>query len=1745
MNREAALRELRHSDMKSFPRWLIVASGLAMLALIGGGYWFYLYQEQDLRQKSEANLQAAVQLKVNQIEEWRSEQLRDAAANMKSPLFTEAVERFLAESSTELADKILSQFRAMEELFHYRDVMLVDRDGQVRLSLSKHVGSLHEDAARSLAEALREKKPVLSDLHVGPADLPAHIDVVAPLFSETRKAEKPVGAVIIQLDARQFLYPLIQFWPTPSLSAETLLVRRDGEAVLFLNDLRHQPDTAFKLKMPLTRKDVPAVMAVLGKEGIVQGKDYRGVDVLCVLKAIPNSPWFMIAKVDEAEVLSDWRFRSILILALVIGLLAFLFTAVGMAWQKNGKAHYKQLFLAEAALRKAEEGHRITLMSVGDGIISTDIDGRVELVNPVAEALTGWRQEEARGKSLEEVFRIFNEDTRRSVENPVSKVLREGLVVGLANHTVLVAQDGTERPIADSAAPIRDENGEITGVVLVFRDQSKERAAQKALTKQYQELEETHRRATFLADLVEKSSQPLAVGYPDGRIGTVNEAFYRLTGYNKDEIATTDWANVLTPPEWQEKERNNLEELRRTSQPVRYEKEYIRKDGTRVPIELLVHLVRDESGAPQHYYAFINDITERKRSEEALQGSASMLRGVLAASPIGIVLTQDRKVHWANDAWEKMFGFDNECEYVDQPTSIMHSSHQNYEHVRKMLYDNLSPGEVSETEATLARKNGTLFDAQISVNLLDPLDPSKGAISAISDISQRKRTEGALRESEERFRKIFDFAPDPYFLIDVQGRFLDGNLAAEEMIGYEKAELIGKTFLEVAILLPEQIPVAFELLKASARGKPTGPNELGLVRKDGQPVDVEIRTFPIQMEEKTVVLGIARDISERKRSEEALRESEERYRSLFENMPEGLAYCQMFFEDGKPQDFVYLDVNDSFERLTGLKEVVGKKVTEVIPGIRESNPELFEVYGRVALTGNPERFETYVDPLGIWFSISAYSSERECFVAVFDNITERKRAEEALRNLLDFRQTLIDAIPNPVFYKDLESKYIGCNEAFAVLVGLPKKEVVGKSVQEVVPKELGDIWREKDLELFDRTHVQVFEFTMRHPDGTEHSFINHKAPFFDIDGALAGLIGVMVDITDRLRAEEAVRQSEEWYRALVENSFDGIFIQRGPKIIFANSHLYDILGYSQGELEGMDHWVIYHPEYQEIARERAMARMRDEDVEPQYEVKLVRKDASTFDGEISARAVKVKGEPGVQVWVRDVSKRKRSEEAQRRLATAVEQVAEAIVITDAQGNIQYVNPACERITGYTREEFIGEKPSLLKSDDYDVAFYEKLLETLSKGESWAGRLSKKRKDGTPYEEDVTISPVRDTSDRIINFVGIMREVTQEVLLQKQLIQAQKMEAVGTLSGGIAHDFNNLLQVILGYSELLLAEKREDDSEYADLSKIFQAGKSGAELVQRLLTFSRKVEPNPIPLNLNRRILQVEKLLRRSIPKMIGIQMDLSDDLAEIHADPIQMEQVLMNLAVNARDAMPDRGKLTVGTKNVMLDEEYCRVHAGAKPGEYVLLTVSDTGHGMDKATIEHIFEPFYTTKELGRGTGLGLAMVYGIVKQHGGYISCYSEVGHGTSFNIYLPAIESQVEPEVDKTVVMPAFGTETILLVDDEEFVRDLGARILSKAGYNVLTATNGREALDLFEKERTQISLVILDLIMPEMGGKECLKELREIDPELKVLIASGLSADPSTKESVEMGARGFVSKPFRFKELLQQLRKALDES
>lgn len=620
--------------MNFVPRGLMVAVGLAMLALIGGVAWFYLDQRELIGKEIEADLQTITQMKVNQLADWRAAQLRQAAIITESPFFADAVAQWFSDPKAELTESILTRFRSMQKHFHYRDVMLVDHNGVVRISLSKSIDSLQEDATHCLQVALQERKPMITDLHLGPGDLPPHIDGVAPLYRGTGNAASPVGAVVFQVDARQLVYPLIQFWPTTSRSAETLLVRRDGNSALFLNDLRHRPDTGLKLRIPLDRKDVPAVMAVLGQEGVVRGKDYRGVEVVSVLQAIPQSTWHLVAKIDEAESFADWKFRSFLIGAFLLAVMTSLIAAGGMIWQRNAKANYRVLYEAEASLRRIEERYRITLMSVGDGVIATDCDGRVEFMNQVAADLTGWGQKEANGKPVEEVFRIVNELTRQPVENPVRRAVSEGTVVGLANHTVLIAKDATERAIADSGAPIRDEDGMVSGVVLVFRDQTEERAQQKLL-------EAEKERAQQYLDI---AGVIMIVLDNEGNVALVNRKGCEILGYRDEEIVGMDWFKHFVP----ERVRDQLKRIFSKNMAGQLDmKEYhenhilTRNGGERI-IAWHNTILRDQGGSIIGVLSSGEDITDHKQAEEALRSSERDMRLRNRILEIFATVTDDR-----------------------------------------------------------------------------------------------------------------------------------------------------------------------------------------------------------------------------------------------------------------------------------------------------------------------------------------------------------------------------------------------------------------------------------------------------------------------------------------------------------------------------------------------------------------------------------------------------------------------------------------------------------------------------------------------------------------------------------------------------------------------------------------------------------------------------------------------------------------------------------------------------------------------------------------------------------------------------------------------------------------------------------------------------------------------------------------------------------------------------------------------
>jgi PAS domain S-box-containing protein len=510
--------------------------------------------------------------------------------------------------------------------------------------------------------------------------------------------------------------------------------------------------------------------------------------------------------------------------------------------------------------------------------------------------------------------------------------------------------------------------------------------------------------------------------------------------------------------------------------------------------------------------------------------------------------------------------------------------------------------------------------------------------------------------------------------------------------------------------------------------------------------------------------------------------------------------------------------------------------------------------------------------------------------------------------------------------------------------------------------------------------------------------------------------------------------------------------------------------------------------------------------------------------------------------------RQLSEHTSRKFFCAVEQSADTVLVTNSEGIIEYVNPAFEALTGYSQQEVVGKTPSILKSGQQAPALYRELWETIRAGGVYRGILVNRKKSGEAYYVDESIAPIRNPEGQITHFVSNGRDLTKRLSLEAQLRQAQKMDAIGRLAGGIAHDFNNLLTIITSYSELALDSVATGSSAHGGLREILGAARRAAGLTRQLLGFSR-TQPQALRVaELNPVAGEIVKSLHHLIGEDIELTFVPGQGLGRVRLDPVQIEQILMNLAANSRDAMPQGGRCTVETSNVQLDEQYAdRKKAAIPPGRYAVLTVTDTGAGIPADHLPHVFEPFYTTKSSGKGTGLGLATVYGIVKQNHGFIWVYSEPGLGTTFKIYLPCVPDQLSTvEVpDAAAESSAHGTETVLLVEDEEALRRAVAEFLSLRGYTVLEARDGLDALSITKNHGSTIDLAVTDVVMPRMSGGELASELLRLRPETRVLFLSGYAGQTILDHKVGNLENNFLQKPFTLKQLAGKVRTVLDHS
>ena len=666
--------------------------------------------------------------------------------------------------------------------------------------------------------------------------------------------------------------------------------------------------------------------------------------------------------------------------------------------------------------------------------------------------------------------------------------------------------------------------------------------------------------------------------------------------------------------------------------------------------------------------------------------------------------------------------------------------------------------------------------------------------------------------------------------------------------------------------------------------------------------------------------------------------------------------------------------------------------------------------------------------------------------------------------------------------------------------------------------------------------------------------INQPISFMDVHGRIIrGALGIVIGLVmviilllfrmvERRKTEREMERAHRQTVTILESITDGfIAVDRDFHFTYVNREAERMLGHDRDALSGRSYWEVF-PFMTGTEVERFYRQVMESGTAGDLQYRHEGQGAG------SGKWLAVKAYPaedgGVSVYLRDITEEKAINDERIRLATAIEQAAEAIFITDTRWIVEYVNPAFERMTGYSRSEIVGQHIRLLKSDVHDRDFYRQIRETLQAGKVWSGQIVSRKKDGTVFYTEATDSPVRDGSGIIINFVGVSRDITVEMRLERELRQSQKMEAIGTLAGGIAHDFNNILAIILGFTEIAIMKLPGPGPVQDNLRRVRDAANRATDLVRQILAFSRKAEHEKFPIDFAVFVKEAMRLMRPLLPSTIEIvsHVAASERPMTVSMDLTEMHQVVMNLCTNAAHAMgPKGGVLGIEVSEFTADAALAARHLDLQPGGYICMSVSDTGSGIAPELLERIFDPYFTTKEVGVGTGLGLSVVRGIVKGHGGAINVYSESGHGTTFRIFLPRMaggEAESAPEAE---IFPP-GSERILFIDDEETLAQLGAEMLEPSGYKVTVMTGSLEALTAFREGPEDFDLIITDMTMPHLTGRDLAAEIKAIRPDIPVILCTGFSELINERSARNSGVDEFIMKPYTVIDLLRKIQRVL---
>ncbi len=1013
----------------------------------------------------------------------------------------------------------------------------------------------------------------------------------------------------------------------------------------------------------------------------------------------------------------------------------------------------------------------------------------------------------------------------------------------------------------------------------------------------------------------------------------------------------------------------------------------------------------------------------------------------------------------------------------------------------------------------------------------------------------RKQAEAALRQSETSLASAQRIAHIGNWDWDIQNDQLSWSEETYRIFGLARDQFEGTYQAFIKFVHPDDRQFVQSAVDAALTRSDAYFYEHRIIRPDGEErIVCEIGEVTFDETGKPLRFnGTVQDITERKRAEEALEKAAKRERAIIENALDVI--CTMDAE-GR-----FVSVSPASLKVWGYQpeELVGRFAAEfVVPeDVAKTGQEAVQI-----MSGSEARdFENRYrhkngSPVDMRWTFFWSEKDRLMFCVAHDN-TERKAAETEMRLM----KSAIDSIVEGIIIADAEqpdNPIIYTNAAFENLTGYSFEEVSRQNCRfmqgpETSPQTIGKI-----REAIEKRTPFRGEILNYNKNG--ESFWNNLriSPVFDHSGRLTHFVGVQQDISERKRAEQMVIESEEKYRSIVETANEGIWLtDAATRTTYVNRQMAQMLGYTVEEMLGRPLFdFLFEEDLPDAQRKYERRKMGESEI---GEFRMRRKDGSEIITlyNTTPRRNQAGEIVGFLSMRSDITESKKAERgiknAEAKYRRLIESSPAVVYLAEPYPPFSpiYVSPNVEAF-GYTTDEWFVRPDmwvNIIHEDDRakvvratEVAIAQETETDLEY------RIV--RQDNTIIWLHDKGRFISDEQGNKTGWQGVMVDITRTKELEEQLRQSQRLESVGRLAGGIAHDFNNMLTVINGYSELTLRLLKPDDPLRDNIEEIKKAGERSALLTQQLLAFSRQQVLKPVVLNLNEVITETLNLLQRLIGEDVELAIALNSKTGRVNADPGQLSQIIMNLAVNARDAMPHGGKLTIETANVFLEPADARRKIGILPGAYVMLAVCDTGHGMDEKIQQQIFEPFFTTKELGKGTGLGLATVYGIVKQSGGNIEFDSVAGAGTTFRVYLPRVAEQPEAvEATETSVEFLSGTETVLLVEDEEVVRNLSKKMLETGGYTVIEARDGLEALKICAGGKCEFDLLMTDIVMPQMGGWELAEKLTEKLPNIKILFTSGYNDDAMIRRSFVETNTNFIQKPFTFDILNREIRKLLD--